>query len=214
MNLESLLVAEVSIIGTRPLLYNTFTPETLSLEKKEKTGVAGNNPEEWKNTFLANNDGQFFILPSYIFGCMREAAKYTKNGRSSIQGKVAASLQILTNEILINRFLPEGIIPTDPREPVYIDVRSVKNPTTKGRNIRYRVALSQKWETTFSLAWDKSLISRNHIQSVLIDAGTLVGLGDGRGIGFGRFEITDINFRDFKNYLGVQKSNAQKKNAI
>lgn len=43
-----MLKATVSRQGVRPLLWHHFGPDTLPLDKKrEKTGVAGNDPEEW-----------------------------------------------------------------------------------------------------------------------------------------------------------------------
>jgi hypothetical protein len=42
----TLINAEVKIKGIRPLLFNNFTIDSIPLVKKEKKGVAGNNPEE------------------------------------------------------------------------------------------------------------------------------------------------------------------------
>lgn len=44
MNNNALLVANVTIRGVRPFLYNIFSPEKLSAEKKERTGTDGNDP--------------------------------------------------------------------------------------------------------------------------------------------------------------------------
>ncbi|MBI4783274.1 MAG: hypothetical protein HY785_18430, partial [Oscillatoriophycideae cyanobacterium NC_groundwater_1537_Pr4_S-0.65um_50_18] len=41
----------------------------------------------------------------------------------------------------------------------------------------------------FLLDWDKTIVSRSEMEAVAIDAGKLVGLGDGRSIGYGRFEM-------------------------
>ncbi|WMT18437.1 hypothetical protein [Parageobacillus toebii] len=195
----SLLIADIKIKGTRPLLFNRFTIDTISLHKKEQTGVAGNDPEEWKRTYSATSDGQLYLDSSYIFGCIREAAKYTKSGRASIQTKVAATLQILTNKALINRFVPRfEDITQDPTQPVYIDIRSVRNPSTKGRNIRYRLALSEGWETSFQIMWENTLVNRTQMEAVVIDAGKLVGLGDGRSIGFGRFDVVEFHIKEYQ----------------
>jgi hypothetical protein len=187
----TLKYAKVKIKGTKPLFYHTFTKETLSLERRERTGVAGNDPEEWKKTYTADENNQLYVNPSYIFGCIREAAKHTKSGRSSIQPKISATLQVLTNRVYFNRYLPEDLnnISEDENDPVYLDIRSVRNPSTKGRNIRYRVALSPGWETEFEIVWDASLVATHLVESVLYDAGRLVGLADARAIGFGRFEV-------------------------
>jgi hypothetical protein len=187
----AIVKARVEIEGVRPLLMHKFGVDAIPLEKREKTGVAGNDPEEWKRTYSATKDGQLFVDPSYIFGCLREAGKYTKKGKSNIRGLISSCLQVLDDMILFDRWMPEEI-DTDPTKPVYIDVRSVVNPSTKGRNIRYRVALSSGWKTSFTIMWDNTIVSRGEMESACHDAGMLVGLADGRSIGFGRFKVTSF----------------------
>lgn len=197
----NMLEATVRIRGTRPMLWNRFGPDAIPLEKQEKTGVAGNDPEEWKRTVLVMPDGQLYIEPTYVFGCLRDAAKYTKKGKGSIQGALAATLQIGDETVLINRYLPDGNghgeLTTDKTQPVYLDIRMVRNPATKARNIRYRIAASSGWETEFHLIWDKTIISRSEMQAVLIDAGRLVGLGNGRSIGMGRFSVESFEVAEY-----------------
>jgi hypothetical protein len=199
--MSNIVKAKVKVRGTRPFWQHRFGPEALPLEKKEKTGVAGNNPEEWRQTAMVNKDGQLFFEGTYIFGSLREAAKYTKRGRASLQKPVAATLQILEDRILLDRFFP-GFpnghkfdiatveeLPRDQEELVYLDVRGVVNPSTRGRNVRYRVAASPGWQTEFTIMFDKTIVSRNEMEAILIDAGRLVGIGNGRTIGMGRFEV-------------------------
>ena len=64
-------MAMVKIKGTRSLLWHHFGPDALPLEKQERTGVAGNDPEEWKKTYLVTKDKQLYLDPSYIFACIR-----------------------------------------------------------------------------------------------------------------------------------------------
>jgi hypothetical protein len=197
----SILTATVTVRGTRPLLWHRFGPDALPLEKKEKTGVAGNDPEEWKRTVLKTTDGQLYLEPTYAFGCLRDGAKYTKKGKGSIQSLVTATLQITDDRLLVDRFLPDNIYPeliNAVDEPVYLDVRSVRNPSTKGRNVRYRVAASAGWVCAFTIMWDATIVSRGEMQAVVIDAGRLVGLGDGRSIGFGRFTTESFDIHEEK----------------
>lgn len=189
--MSNILVANVVITGTRPLLWHAFGPDAIPLQKGEKTGVAGNDPEEWKRTVLATEDGQLYLEPTYIFGCLRDGAKHTKRGRGSIQSLLVATLQVVDDRIWVDRFLL-GTLTTDPKQPVYLDIRSVKNPVTKGRNVRYRVAASPGWNIRFGVKWDKTIVSRAELEAVVIDAGNLAGLGDGRSIGFGRFELQEF----------------------
>ncbi len=46
------LEADVTIQGIKPLLFNYFGPEAIPLIKMERSGVAGNDPEEWTRTVL------------------------------------------------------------------------------------------------------------------------------------------------------------------
>jgi hypothetical protein len=166
-----------------------FGPEALPLEKGERTGVAGNDPEEWRKTSMTAGNGQMYIPGTYIFGVLRDAAKHTRKGKGSIQPLVAATLQVEDERILLDRFLLEGGPTNDPAEPVYIHVSGVRNPATKARNVRYRLAASSGWIAECTIRWDKTIVSRDQMRAVLNDAGVLVGLGDGRSIGYGRFEV-------------------------
>jgi len=202
---SNFLQAQVKIKGTRPLWQHKFGPDALPLEKQERAGVAGNDPTEWRRSCSVTNAGQLYLDPSYVFGCLRNGAKYTKSGRASIQVKVVATLQVTSDVLLIDRWYPgfpdqakvfdaATVEPCsdDRTQPVYLDIRGVVNPATKGRNVRYRLAASAGWQTDFTIMWDKTVIDRGQMHAVALDAGNLVGLGNGRAIGMGRFEVTDF----------------------
>ena len=198
----NIITAEVTIKGKRPILWHWFGPDAIPLEKVERTGVAGNDPEEWRRSLLATGDGQLYVDGTYIFSCLagkEGGGKYVPKRRGTILTALAATLQVLDDRVLIDRWLPgfpnghaydvrKADVPErDPSLPVYLDVRSVVNPAPKGRNVRYRVAASPGWSATFTLQWDKTIVSRGEMESAMIQAGDLVGLGSGRRIGMGRF---------------------------
>lgn len=196
---KNILVARVTVEGKRPILWHRFGPDAIPIEKQEKTGVAGNDPEEWKRTVLRTKDGQLYVEASYAFACIRDGAKHTKRGKGSILTLVASTLQVLDDRILLDRFVPENLYPdlmNAVDEPVYLDVRGVVNKATKGRNVRYRVAASPGWTCSFTIEWDKTVVSRGEMEAVVNDAGKYAGLGDGRGIGFGRFDVTSFEVLD------------------
>lgn len=192
---NNILTATVSIKGMRPLFWHAFGPDAIPLEKREKSGVPGNDPFEWKKTVLALPSGQLYLHASYVFGCIRDGAKYTARKRGTIQPFVSATLQVADDMVLVDRFMSDPL-PTDPTQPVYLDIRSVKNPATKGRNVRYRVAASTGWMTTFNIFWDKTIVSRGEMEAAITDAGRFCGIGDGRNIGFGRFTVESFNAQD------------------
>jgi hypothetical protein len=88
----NIIKAKVHICGKRPLLQRMFGPEALPLQKAEKSGVAGNDPEEWRRTKLVDPSGQLYVPATYIFGMIRDAAQHTRAGRGSLQPRVAATL--------------------------------------------------------------------------------------------------------------------------
>ena len=185
------LQAQVLIQGIRPLLWNHLQPSESFGKRRERGGTAGNDPTEWQRNVLITDDRQLYLLPTHIFGCFRDAAKYTKRGRSSLMGQMASTLQVVERRVLVDRYLPEEPVKATEEidQAVYVFMSVVKNVATRGHNIRYRVAAAPGWQCSFTLRWDKTIVSRQEMEAVAIDAGKLVGLADGRSIGYGRFEV-------------------------
>lgn len=196
----TLIKAEVQIRGTRTLLFNNFSIESIPLGKRERTGVAGNDPEEWKRTFQVTKERQLYLRSDYIFSCLRVGAKHTPNGRGTMEPILSASLQIINEYIYLNRYVPEDDtkLTRDESQEVYIDVRPVSRRGVK--NIRYRLATSAGWESSFIIMWENTLINREQMNAICIDAGAFAGLGDGRKLGFGRFEVVSFNVLEDKRY--------------
>lgn len=197
--MSNIISATISVIGTRPLLQHRFGPEAIPLEKQERTGVAGNDPEEWKRTCMVTGDGLLYVDSTYVFGMAVAAAKNIKKGKGSIQALVASTLQVDDERIILsNRSIPEGGPTRDSSQPVYVDVRGVVNPSTKGRNVRYRLAANIGWACAFTINWDKTVVGRDLMHAVFVDASKLVGLGNGRKIGYGRFTLDSFLVHDAK----------------
>ena len=198
--------AKVCIQGVRPLFWHVFGREAIPLEgqRKEKTGVAGNDPEEWRRTTSVTKDGQLYLAGTYAFSTITAGSKFIKKGRGSIQADVNSTLQIADNRILVDRYFPGfpnghefditkvDAPPEDPDLPVYLDVRAVVNPSTKGRNVRYRIVASPGWKAEFTIDFDNTLVSDNQIHAATRDAGKFIGIGNARKIGMGRFEVVSF----------------------
>lgn len=200
----NLLTAKVQIEGTRPLLWHHFGIDAIPLEKQERSGVSGNDPEEWRKTVLMTSDRQLYLLNSYLFRSIRDAAPFIKRGKT-LQTAVSATLQVVEDVILMSdRYVPQKPMVIEQGQAyeempsVYVFVAGVKNPSTKNRNIRYRVAASPGWQCEFTLAWDKTVISRGEMEGLCFTSGQLIGLGDGRAIGFGRFAVNKFDVKPLK----------------
>lgn len=195
---------KTKIVGIKPLFFHKFNIETLTDQKKPKTGTTGNNPEEWKQSFFQDNN-KLYIPGAYIFAALKNGAVNTKAGRGTIQKTFISAVNVMDEKIYFNRSVWDGWeedefenVPTNSDDPVYVDVRMVANPNTKGRNIRYRLALSPGWELEFSLEYDESLLSLSQIKKVIEDTGKLQGIADGRSLGYGRYEVEEFTVLDKK----------------
>lgn len=186
--------AKVSIKGTKPILFHTFPLDTFSTDKKRE-GKIGDNSSEWKSTVLMNENRQLYVLSTYIQSAVSDGGKEIKMGRGNISKKVASTLEVFESKILIdNLFVPdEENLSRSDVDPVYLDVRAVVNPMTKGRNLRYRIAAKAGWTCSFHLIWDDRIVSKEQIKQCVDIGGMLQGIGDGRKIGFGKFELTSFD---------------------
>jgi len=194
----------VKVTGTRPILFHAFNVEIVTSLSKVKEGSAGNSPEEWKKTVLEKN-GQLFLPGSYWSACLREGSKHTKAGRGTIQKTFMCAVTMKTEIALINRHLPDGwkqmtaeTFSKDSNDPVYLDIRGVMNPNTKGRNVRYRIALSPGWKTEFEFSFDDMIISPSQVKKIVEDSGKMVGIADGRTMNYGRFKVDSIDISEEK----------------
>lgn len=186
----------MSIEGTQPLLWHHFGPDAIPLGPKAKTGKAGNDPEEWRKTVLATQKGQLYLKREYVSACLRGGAKYTSRKRGTLQPYVAATVRVLDERVLTDRWMPKDPKIDAETDLVYIDRRGVVNPGTDQRNIRYRIAASAGWKAEFTLAWDNTVVGVNEMEAVVRDAGKLVGIGSGRVIGLGRFEVKSFDAKE------------------
>src|SRR6185369_2297434 len=115
--MSKIVKGTVEIRGVRPLLWHHFNPEALSLTRQERSGVKGNEPDEWKKTVLTTPGRQLYLPPDYIFACLREAAKYSKKGRMTLRDPLAATLQVSDERVLVDRKLPKEPIPVEHTAP-------------------------------------------------------------------------------------------------
>lgn len=184
--------------GTKPFLFHRFNIESLTNTKKPKDGTSGNNPSEWKDTVWSEGT-KLFVPAFYMHSAITAGAKFVKIGRGTVSKHVSSALTIIDERIYFNRELTKPIeemsnedISTDSSQPIYLDIRGVSNPNTKGKNVRYRLALSKDWEIKVEIEWDDSIISKDQMKSSIEALGKLVGFSNGRTLGYGRFDLTEF----------------------
>ena len=190
----------VSIKGIKPILFHKFNIESLQDTAKPKSGNSGNNPEEWRSAFF-HDRGHLYVPGSYLMSALKNGSVHTKVGRGTIQKTWISAVQVEDEKIYFNHKMPEGWeeiettnFPQDPSQGVFLDIRMVANPNTKGRNVRYRIGIGSGWELQFTLIIDNTLLSKQHVKKVVEDTGKLQGIADGRTLGFGRYEVLSCEF--------------------
>jgi hypothetical protein len=191
---------KIEIIGVKPILFHRFNLESLQELAKPKSGSSGNNPDEWRTSFF-HDEGRIYIPGSYLVSALKNGAIHTKVGRGTLQKTWMSGVQVEEEKIFVGAQMPEGWeemetadFPRDPCLPVFLDIRMVANPNTKGRNIRYRVGCGVGWKMNFTLEVDPSLLSKQHVRKVVEDTGKMQGIADGRTLGFGRFKVEAVDF--------------------
>src|SRR5579885_3566256 len=189
--------AEISVKGTKTLLFHTIPLDALST-KKMKGGTAGDDSSEWKKTVLMDAERRLYVYNTYFQSSICEAGKEIKVGKATIHKKLFSTVEVVEPKIFLdNLVVPEDKdLLRDDSLPIYLDVRAVVNPMTKGRNLRYRIAAKPGWTCTFHVVWDGRIVSKEHIRLCIELGGSLQGIGDGRKIGFGRYEMTNFEIQE------------------
>lgn len=164
----------VTIEGISPLLMHRFPMEPVeAIEKKE--------PIEQAKISLYEIDGKPYLPGVNLQRALVASATFSKGkGRASLQKPVAAGL-----------FIDEEILDLNGKSWV-IDSRPVVVPATKGRIVRHRPKF-EKWEVTFTISYDETLLTANQVREVVDNAGSRVGVLDFRPEKkgpFGRFVVT------------------------
>ncbi|MGL4622339.1 MAG: hypothetical protein ACRCZS_25315 [Chroococcidiopsis sp.] len=204
--MTNILKAKVSIKGIRFLAWHHFGIDALPLEARERAGVAGNDPSEWKRSVLMDEERKLYLLPTYFFGCIKGGGKTVKKGKGNLLTAIASTLQVVDDQIYISDDSGLLTLPNPPEmveagtqkmeklPACFVEIIGVRNPSTKARNIRYRVVAKPGWQCTFTLLWDATVCDRRSMELAMINAGQLVGVGDGRqSIGYGRFNLESFD---------------------
>ena len=184
--------AKISVKGIKPLLFHTFPISVLS-EKNSKSGE-----DEWQSTVLMDENRRLYVMNTYFVNSIKDGGKEIKVGRGNLAKKLASTLEIEEMKIFLDDLkVPEkeNLLKLD-TEPVYLDIRAVVNPMTKGKNLRYRIAAKAGWTCSFTISWDDYIASKEQVKTCVENGGLFQGVGDGRSIGFGRYEV--ISFEMIK----------------
>lgn len=157
-------------------------------EKINKRGQVKLSPEEQAKRaryFFIDEAGreQLYVPSSWIRGCILNASRKFKVGRSSAFTYVAGSIWIEPTTIPLN---------TDQYE---IDIRSANNLNMRSTRILVARPKIKDWEIEFKINYDSDVIPLTLLKNILEEAGRSVGIGSYNPIhggGFGTFEVLEF----------------------
>lgn len=183
-------------------------------DEKKATNKAGYDPDEWRKAFLRTRTGELALTSRQFRASILEASKGMRKGRGSMFMKFTSTLMVQP------ALVPLGVSIGKADPPVFdygadfayadmpkvvIDRRPVRNPATRGTNIRSRVAFAPGTRATINVSFDDSILTPPQVREAVDAAGRLHGVGDGRKLGYGRFVVVPA-----KNGNGRRKTTARK----
>lgn len=164
--------------------------ESKAVKKKGGSALLGDE-NEWKRTIYFDKGVGCYLPAGNIEAALVEASKQFKITGRATATKFFKSGVFITEDILPILVDGKPILSLD---KVEVDKRCVKNPSTGGRQLRYR-AIFKKWRCSFSLMVSSDdYISGDLVKQVLDYAGMYVGLCDYRPR-FGRFQVVKLKER-------------------
>ena len=178
---------KVCIEGISPLLMHGSQNVGMDGDTGKKKG--GNallgDKNEWKKTIYFDENIGVYVPAINIEASLIEGAKQYKIGRGSATKYVKSGVFITDNELQLK--VDGNTIKS--LDEVEVDQRTVKNPSTKGRNMRYR-AIFKMWSTEFTIMVSSDdYISEDLLKNIIDYSGMYVGVCDFRPR-FGRFKVT------------------------
>jgi hypothetical protein len=177
--------AEVEIEGTAPLLFHRWNCEAVEEKSKAAKGSKAKKSDNVESYVYRNEKGEIALPGEYLRMSCIWAAKFRQDPRSprkSAMDLYKAGL-IVENELSDLTLGGKRL-----KDWSYLDQRRVvvqRNGIT-----RQRPAIEKGWKATFRfLVLTPQYISPHDLQTVLVQAGQLVGVGDFRPT-YGRFHVT------------------------
>ena len=170
---------EVVIEGAAPILFHRWSVEGVEEKSKAAKGSKAKKTDDWESYLYRDNQSNICVPGEYFRQACIEAAKYRQDPRSprkSAKDLYKAALISLTD-----------LASTGVAKPDYLDRRRVT--VMRAGITRTRPALNAGWRATFQLMIQTpEYISPQMLNSVIADAGRLVGIGDFRP-SYGRFNV-------------------------
>lgn len=179
-----------TICGLTPLLQHRFgeAAEGDCVKDTRPVGIRRGTPrEEAEKVCYRHPDGHLYMPGPAIGRLLREAGSGHKQrgSRKSLKYIIPAAVIVMDDAMTLH---DDSGTPISAFE---VDSRPVVIPSTKGRVMRHRPRLDV-WQLTVHLRINEDVLSAEIVQQLLVEGGSMIGLGDYRpekGGPFGTFRL-------------------------
>lgn len=177
----------VTIRGFASLLIHRFGEAAEAEAKTRTVNIERESPREQAAKAAYSIGGHYFFPGAAVARLLREAGGGHKQrgSRKSLKFIVPAAVTVDDDMIKILDLAGQPVTDFE------VDSRPVTIPATKGRIMRHRPRFDA-WTATFTLTVDEEVLDADVVQTLLVDGGRRLGIGDFRpekGGPFGRFHI-------------------------
>jgi hypothetical protein len=184
-----LVLIQVTIEGTTPLILNRFTDEAAmkatSQTSSSITGDRGSPLEQAEKKLYLGIDGKTLVIPQpNLFRMLIDAGTFFKVGKSKVTTQktslIPACVEVKGTEI-----------PIEFIDPWCVDTRPVRIPSTGGRILCHR-PMFHDWRLSFEVEVDTSMMGVKLFRELVDAGGKRIGVGDFRPAckgPFGKFVV-------------------------
>lgn len=136
---------------------------------------------EWRGGVYWSDDAGGLVIPSdNIEACVCAGARKERKGKDAL-----AAVFCQEDEIAIDHPMKGKSLEKMMENPAYTLRKGVRVQTARIIRIRPRVPT---WSATFNLEFDETVLNERDLKAAVMNAGSLVGLGDWRPK-YGRFSV-------------------------
>jgi len=179
---------EVKVKSISPLLFNTRQRELdLEIKKLKKDQLEEWEANNWQRKAEKDSKGNIYMPSRWFRSAFISACKFTR-----LVPHFATSKNQTYTKYAESMFFKEGTFKCKESDlKDYGSFVGAQGANSKTKVWRMRPMVEQ-WETTFEVIDTGNRMLLSEFKELMENAGMIIGVGDGRAIGFGRFEIVSI----------------------
>lgn len=177
----------LTIEGHTPLLYSRMKKEVMDeMKELKKDELSEWEEENWWKKAEYDEENRLLFPPEWLKGTLVNACKATKI--VPYFGKKNQTYTSYAESFMVTSLNTIGVVDDLEAFGKYVGSQG-KNSTRKVWRIR---PMLKKWKAELEIIDPEGRMKKSELETLLEYAGLMVGVGDGRKINFGRFDVIDL----------------------